>query len=40
MDQDYGTVRQETTMPKLLVIEDDGETANEIIADYLTTRGL
>ena len=34
MDQDYGTVRQETTMPKLLVIEDDGETANEIIAEF------
>jgi two-component system OmpR family response regulator len=34
MDQDYGTVGQETTMPKLLVIEDDGETANEIIAEF------
>ena len=34
MDQDYATLRQETTMPKLLVIEDDGETAAEIIAEF------
>ena len=34
MDQDYATLRQETTMPKLLVIEDDNETAAEIIAEF------
>ena len=34
MDEDYATLRQETTMPKLLVIEDDGETAAEIIAEF------
>jgi two-component system OmpR family response regulator len=34
MDQDYANVLQETTMPKLLLIEDDQETASEITAEF------
>jgi two-component system OmpR family response regulator len=34
MDQDYANVQQETTMPKLLLIEDDQETASEITAEF------
>jgi two-component system OmpR family response regulator len=34
MDQDCANVQQETTMPKLLLIEDDQETASEITAEF------
>jgi two-component system OmpR family response regulator len=34
MDQDCANVQQETTMPKLLLIEDDRETATEIMAEF------
>jgi two-component system OmpR family response regulator len=34
MDQVYANVQPETTMPKLLLIEDDRETASEIIAEF------
>jgi two-component system OmpR family response regulator len=34
MDQDCANVLQETTMPKLLLIEDDQETASEITAEF------
>jgi two-component system OmpR family response regulator len=34
MDDECVTLRQEMTMPKVLVIEDDGETAAEIIAEF------
>jgi two-component system OmpR family response regulator len=34
MDQEYANVPSETTMPKLLLIEDDRETATEIIAEF------
>jgi two-component system OmpR family response regulator len=34
MDQDYANVQQEATMPKLLLIEDDQETASEITAEF------
>jgi len=34
MDQDCANVQPETTMPKLLLIEDDRETATEIIAEF------
>jgi two-component system, OmpR family, response regulator len=34
MDQDCANVQRETTMPKLLLIEDDRETASEIIAEF------
>jgi two-component system OmpR family response regulator len=35
MDQDCANVLQETTMPKLLLIEDDQETASEITAEFV-----
>jgi two-component system OmpR family response regulator len=38
-DGDCAILRQETTMPKLLLIEDDRETADEIIAE-LVDRGF
>ncbi len=34
MNQDCANVQPETTMPKLLLIEDDRETATEIIAEF------
>jgi two-component system OmpR family response regulator len=39
MDQDYAMLSGETTMAKLLLIEDDRETADEIIAE-LVDRGF
>src|SRR5258708_37741958 len=39
MDQDYVMLDRETTMAKLLLIEDDRETADEIIAE-LVDRGF
>jgi two-component system OmpR family response regulator len=34
MDQDCANLQPETTMPKLLLIEDDRETAAEVIAEF------